>query len=286
MKISDIYKSKAQPISFEIFPPKGDFDIDSLKAVLDGLCSLAPDFISVTYSAGGSGNGKNTLALTSVVKNDYGIETIAHLTCINSDKKEVADFITRLKENNIQNVLALRGDRVEGKTTTDFKYAKDLIPSLKDAGFCVGAGCYPEGHIECDSLELDIEHLVEKEAAGADFFLSQLFFSNDVFYRFLEKARRAGITRPIVPGIMPFLSKAQISRMIFMCGASLPAEIIRLLNKYADNEDDLKKAGMEYAANQTVDLLAHGTDGVHIYTMNQPQIARVQLDKIHHELNL
>lgn len=274
MKISEIYKQQNQPKSFEIFPPKGDLSVDTAKDTVSELKSLNPAFISVTYSAGGSGNSFKTAELASMIKNDYGVESVAHLTCINSTKQDVLNTVKTLKTNNIENVLALRGDVVEGSKAHDFKYATDLIPVLKEHGFCVGGACYPEGHVACKSLEDDINHLCEKETLGADFFLSQLFFDNDAFFKFLEKARKRGVTKPIEAGVMPILSKSQITRMIFMCGASLPAHIIRLLNKYESSPEDLEKAGIFAALEQIEGLLSGGVDGVHIYTMNKPNIAK------------
>lgn len=273
MKISEIFKSK-QPLSFEIFPPKGDLTVDSLRGTLDELKKLNPDFISVTYSAGGTGNSNKTVDLAGIVKNEYGIEAMAHLTCINSNLSEISSVVEKIKKQNIENVLALRGDIVEGVVASDFLHASDLIYHLKNDGFCLGAACYAEGHVGCESLEKDIEYLKLKQDSGAKFFVSQLFFENRVFYEFLERAQKMGIANPITAGIMPMLSKAQVSRMIFMCGASLPSEIIRILNKYENNPDDLKKAGIEYAAKQVSDLKNHGVDGIHLYTMNNPEIAK------------
>ena len=208
MKISDIYKQKKQPKSFEIFPPKGDLSVETVKDTVNQLQSLNPAFISVTYSAGGSGNSLKTSELCSMIKNDYKIESVAHLTCINSTKQDVLNMLKTLKSENIENILALRGDVIEGCTAHDFKHATDLIPVLKNQGFCVGGACYPEGHVTCESIENDIEHLYEKESLGADFFLSQLFFDNDAFFKFLEKARKRGVTKPIEAGVMPILSKS------------------------------------------------------------------------------
>lgn len=174
----------------------------------------------------------------------------------------------------------MRGDRIEGKEPKDFKYAYELISYLRDKGFCIGAGCYPEGHIESDTLEKDIEYLKMKQDAGAEFFISQLFYDNNRFYRFIEKIRAAGITNPVDAGIMPILSKTSVSRMIFMCGVSLPSEIVKLLYKYESSPDDLRKAGIEYAAEQISDLLSNGVDGIHIYTMNRPEVAKRHMEKI------
>ncbi|MDP4132443.1 MAG: methylenetetrahydrofolate reductase [NAD(P)H] [Bacillota bacterium] len=274
MKISQIYSQKKCTLSFEIFPPKGDLDILVIKSVLSELSTLCPDFISVTYSAGGSGKSNNTEAVASIIKDKYNINSIAHLTCANSSYEEITNTIKKFKEHGIENVLALRGDLIQGARTTDFSHAKDLIPLLKNEDICVGAACYPEGHVNCDSIEEDIMHLKEKQDAGADFFISQLFFDNSYFYKFLDKAISIGITKPVSPGVMPILSKSQISKMIFMCGASLPSEIIRLLNKYENDEVSLRKAGIEYAAKQIGDLMNNNVSGIHIYTMNQSDIAK------------
>ncbi|MBO4339479.1 MAG: methylenetetrahydrofolate reductase [NAD(P)H] [Clostridia bacterium] len=279
MKISEIFKAKT-PVSFEIFPPKGDLSVETLRDTLSSLKMLNPDFISVTYSAGGTGNSEKTVELASVVKNEFGIESMAHLTCINSDRNGVREVVSRIKGQGIENILALRGDIIEGNKPTDFNYAADLIEQLRNEPVCVGAACYPEGHVTCESVEKDIEYLKAKQDKGASFFVSQLFFENRVFYDFLEKTKKAGVTVPITAGIMPMLSKSQVSRMIFMCGASLPSEIIRILNKYENDEISLKKAGIEYASNQAADLIKNGVDGIHLYTMNKPEIASGIMERI------
>ncbi len=261
------------PISFEIFPPKGELNITEFRTMMDGFSKLDPDFISVTYSAGGGGNSHKTIDLASVIQNEYNIPSIAHLTCINSNKHEVDSVIDSIVANGIRSVLALRGDIVEGKAPTDFKFAKELIPLLKERELRVGAACYPEGHVTCENPEDDIRYLKEKEDAGADFFLSQLFFDNNSFYKFIERAAKQGITKPIHAGIMPISSKSQIMRMIFMCGASLPRDIIYILNKYENDPEDLRKAGIEYASSQINDLIENGVNGVHIYSMNKPENA-------------
>ncbi|MBQ8782809.1 MAG: methylenetetrahydrofolate reductase [Clostridia bacterium] len=268
------------PISFEIFPPKGELDITGFRNMMDGFSKLDPEFISVTYSAGGGGNSHKTIDLASIIQNEYNIPSIAHLTCINSNKQEVDSVIDSIAENGIKSVLALRGDIVEGKTPTDFKFAKELIPLLKERGLNVGAACYPEGHVTCENLSDDIRYLKEKEDAGADFFLSQLFFDNYSYYKFLERAEKQNISKPIHAGIMPISSKSQIMRMIFMCGASLPRDIILILNKYENNPEDLRKAGIEYASKQIIDLMKNGVDGIHIYSMNKPENAAEIIENI------
>ena len=279
MSVSEKYNNKC-PISFEIFPPKGELDPATIGNVLDGMSRLSPDFISVTYSAGGGGNSQKTIELASMIQKEYSIDSIAHMTCINSSRNEVDSVIDSIVGAGIKNVLALRGDIVEGKAPTDFKFAKELIPLLKDRGICVGAACYPEGHVTCEDLDDDVEYLKEKQDAGADFFLSQLFFDNSAFYRFMERAARHGITKPVSAGIMPILSKSQIMRMIFMCGASLPRDIILILNKYENDPVSLRNAGIEYASKQIIDLIKNGAQGIHIYSMNRPENAAEILENI------
>lgn len=271
MKIPEIYKQISQPISLEIFPPKGDMDIRDFRNVLDGLRRAEPNFISVTYSAGGSGNTHKTADLAEIITKEYGISSCAHITCATSSKEKFFENITSMKSKGIENVLALRGDSTGEKSY--YNHATDIIPILKENGFCVGGACYPEGHISCDNLCDDVDYLKLKQDVGASFLISQLFFDNSAYYRFLDIARKKGVNIPIIAGIMPMMSKSQVTRMIFMCGASLPSQIIRILNKYENNEDDLKKAGIEYAGGQLADLIKNGADGVHIYTMNRPDVA-------------
>lgn len=279
MFVSEKYNGKC-PVSFEIFPPKGEFNVESAKEIVDELKVYDPDFISVTYSAGGGGNSQKTIDIASVIKNEVGIEAVCHMTCINSDKQEVETVINRIKSHGIENVLALRGDIVEGKTPADFKLAKDLIPLINDAGLCAGAACYPEGHVDCLDPELDVKYMKEKEDAGAQFFLSQLFFDTPSYYAFMERCARHGITKPVSAGIMPVRTKEQILKFIFMCGASLPRKLINVLNKYENSPEDLKKAGMEYSAEQITDLMKNGAQGIHIYTMNRPEIAAFAVNSI------
>jgi len=268
MKICDFYKSNKAVISFEIFPPKKDGDIDTVYRTVNDLYALSPDVISVTFGAGGSESGL-TAQIAGHIK-ESGIEPLAHLTCVGTEKSGIERIVEDFKRRGIQNILALRGDGAAG---SGFTYAKDLIAALKNRGFCIGAAAYPEGHISCDNLDDDIRYLKQKEGAGAEFFITQLFFENGIFYRFLEKARAAGITAPVSAGIMPILSKAQLERMIFMCGASLPAPIIKLVNKYGEEGESLLKAGVEYSYRQMQDLCDNGAQGIHIYTMNKPFIA-------------
>lgn len=289
MRVDDIFKqAKAageQPASFEMFPPKGEMTMEKAREVAGEFAKLDPSFVSVTYSAGGSGNKGATSKIAHMITDEFGVPSVAHLTCISLMKEDVQGKIDEFRAAGVENVLALRGDVPADDDRSnphpaDYRYAKDLIPELVDAGFCVGAAAYPEGHIACESLELSVEHLKQKQDAGASFLVTQLFFDNAVFYRFREMADRAGITVPITAGIMPFMGKQQVSRMIFMCGASLPSPVIKLLSRYEGDPDSLRAAGIEYACRQLEDLKANGVDGLHVYTMNRPSIARACMSAI------
>lgn len=277
MYIKKLYQIKRPVLSFETFPPKQQSALETITDTLGQLTALHPDFISVTYGAGGSGNSGKTTEIASMIKNEFGVEPLAHLTAITAKRETIHNTLADLKAHNVQNIMALRGDipvGFEGDPNGDFVYAADLIREIKQVGgFCVGAACYPEGHIDCDSLPNNYAHLLQKQEAGADFLISQLFFDNAQFYHFLERARRAGVTIPIVPGIMPMMSKSQVQRMIFTCGVSLPSRIIRILHKYENDSQSLEQAGIEYACEQVTDLIKNDVDGIHIYTMNKPQVA-------------
>lgn len=289
MKVADIFaQAKAQgrqPVSFEMFPPKGELTLERAREVATGFAEVQPDFVSVTYSAGGSGNSGATAQIASMIHDDVGLSSVAHLTCISLTRSELSEKIADMQARGVENVLALRGDLPKLEPgqelpASDFTYAKDLIPSLVDAGFCVGAAAYPEGHIECDSLQASVDHLKQKQDAGASFLVTQLFFDNEAFYRFRELCGKAGITVPITAGIMPFMSKKQIARMVFMCGASLPSSVIKLLAKYENDAESLQAAGIEYACKQLADLKAHGADGLHVYTMNHPKIGAAAMEAL------
>ncbi len=271
MRIDELYQSGKTVVSFEIFPPKKESGAETVYDTLRGLSALSPDFISVTYGAGGSLAAGNVTAQISAHIKEYGkTEPLAHLTCAELSAPDVESIAADLKAKKIRNVLALKGDAAPAGS---FAYAKDLIRVLKRHGFCLGAAAYPEGHISSDRLTDDLLHLKQKQDSGADFLITQLFFSNDIFYRFLDKARGAGVSLPVSAGVMPILSRQQIQRMIFMCGASLPSPIIKLINKYGEEGESLVRAGVEYSCAQMQDLCDHGVPGIHIYTMNKPFIA-------------
>lgn len=278
MKIPQLFKNGKTVFSFEIFPPKKDGSFESLNQTLDGLSGLNPDFISVTYNAGGNTRtGKlSTLEIVQLIKEKYHIESAAHLTCVSSSKEDIDGIIKEMEERGIENVLALRGDITPEMTPKkDFLHASDLIAYMKQrSGFSFSGACYPEGHLESPSIDEDIENLKKKVDAGADHLISQLFFDNDLFYRFLDKARSVGINVPIEAGIMPCVNAKQIQRMVATCGASLPRKFIRMLNRYENDPDSMRDAGVAYAVDQIVDLCANGADGIHLYTMNKPDIAQ------------
>ncbi|WP_307739153.1 methylenetetrahydrofolate reductase [uncultured Parolsenella sp.] len=282
-RVDTIFASRTRPLSFEIFPPKGDLTVEQAREVVAGLAPLRPDFVSVTCSAGGSGNASGTTAVAAMVQDEFGIPAVAHLTCRGLTHESLAKRTQELKDAGIVNVLALRGDPVPGEPEPvgDYGHASDVIPELVDAGFCVGAAAYPEGHIGCVDLADDVRRLREKQDAGASFFVTQLCFDDEAIFRFLEKCRRGGITVPITCGIMPFMSKAQLSRMVFMCAASLPSPVIRLLARHEDDPEALRAAGVDYAVEQLLDLSRFGVSGLHLYTMNKPAVARACVERIH-----
>lgn len=287
MQIRELYRPGKLPVSLEIFPPKGELHLEELRSMLSALRDLSPAFISVTCSAGGTGgNSGKTARLAGAIEQEYGIPAAAHVTCINATRQEVDENLAAIRAQGIENILALRGDRLPGCTPTDFRYGADLIRYLRAkpeaASLCIGAGCYPEGHVECTDLARDIDHLKEKQDAGADFLLSQLFFDNATFYRFLDQARAKGVTLPVEAGIMPIMGKSQITRMIFLCGASLPAPVVRLLARYENDPASLLAAALDYSAAQIADLVASGApDGIHLYSMNKPAVARSLAEAAH-----
>lgn len=277
MKIAELYKDGKQTFSFEVFPPKKDSGIETIYNTLEELKDLKPDFISVTYGAGGreAGNSR-TCEIASIIKNKYGITPVAHLTCVNSSKEDVKKELENLKENGIENILALRGDIVPDiERKYDFVHASDLITYIKsNYDFNISGACYPEVHGDCENMVTDIANLKTKVDSGANHLISQLFFDNGKFYDFYEKTKIAGINVPIEAGIMPVTNKNQIERMVTMCGASLPQKFVKMMQKYGDSKEALRDAGIAYAVDQIVDLVSNGIDGIHLYTMNNPYVAR------------
>jgi len=267
---------KKTKFSFEIFPPKKNSEaINTIYDTIDELVSLKPDFISVTYGAGGSIINNKTVELASYI-NKRGINSLSHLTCINSKKEEIEIILDELKKNNINKILALRGDKTPGfDGIKDFSYAVELIDFIKKKGdFEIYGACYPEGHLEADTVEADLDALKIKVDSGVSELISQLFFDNDLYLRFVDKAEKKGINVPVNAGIMPVTNVNSILRMTVMCGASIPRELMKLLNKYQHHEEDMKKAGIEYSIKQIEDLVNKGVYGIHLYTMNNPDVAK------------
>ena len=276
MNIQRLFESKKVVYSLEVFPPKKTTSIDTIYNTLYGLRGLKPDFISVTYGAGGSDTQKNkTCEIASLIKSEYQIEPVSHLTCVGSTKENIIEFLERLKAEGVQNILALRGDITPGNGVIDFEYASDLIQFIKkyDDSFNISGACYPEGHCDAPSIDADIENLKKKVDAGATHLVTQLFFDNNHFYEFMDKVEKAGIRVPIEAGIMPVINKAQIERTVSMCGASFPVKFSKMINKYANDPVALKDAGIAFATEQIIDLINNDVRGIHLYTMNNVDTA-------------
>lgn len=274
MKLSSLYNKGKTVLSFEVFPPKKTSGIETVYNALDKLADMNPAYISVTYGAGGT-EANNTALIASHIKNKLGVEPLAHLTCVNNDKVTVKKELEEFKKEGIENILALRGDIVEGyEPKKDFLHASDLCTYIKARGdFELAGACYPEVHMECATMEDDIKNLKHKVDCGAEHLITQLFFDNNAFYNFMDKVRGAGINVPVAAGIMPVTNSKQIERMVSMCGASLPAKFSRIMQKYEGNPEALRDAGIAYAVEQIVDLISSDVDGIHLYTMNNPYVA-------------
>ncbi len=266
----------SKSLSFEIFPPRKDGDLNTILKTLDELKELRPNFISVTFGAGGSANSQNTLDIVNLVQNTYKTPSIVHLPCIHLNKEQVAEILKECKKLGLNKILALRGDIVEGKPISkDFKFASDLISFIKTQGdFEIYAAAYPEKHSEAKDFVEDIKHLKQKVEAGASTLLTQLFFDNEDFYKFKEKCDIAGINVPILAGIMPVSNKRQVLKITQMCGAKIPAKFAKILQKYENNDKAMLDAGLGFAIDQIIDLLTNDVAGIHLYTMNKPEIAK------------
>ncbi len=279
MRISELLKQDKMSMSFEVFPPKTDSAFEGVKKATEEIAALRPAFMSVTYGAGG-GTSKFTLDIAKNIKDKLNVPMLAHLTCVSSSKETVKARIEEMKAAGIENVMALRGDltpEMEGKDRShwDYRYAIDLIRDIKESGadFCIGGACYPEVHPESINQKDDLKHLKEKVNAGCDFLTTQMFFDNNLFYNFLYKAREAGITVPIVPGIMPITNAKQVERAIKLSGSFMPVRFKSLVDKFGDNPEAMKQAGIVYATDQIIDLYANGIKLVHVYSMNKPDVA-------------
>ena len=275
MKINTLFNQDRAVFSFEVFPPKKDSPIESVYGKLEEICALNPDFVSVTYGAGGSGAHSRTCEIASKIKHGFHVESVAHLTCVNSTRAMIDETLDDFKAHGIENILALRGDYTDGvEPQKDFRYASELCAYIKSKGdFDVSGACYPEAHAESANEIEDVLNLKKKVDAGAGHLISQLFFDNALFYRFLERVKIARINVPIEAGIMPVTNKRQIERMVSLCGASLPPKFAKMMQRYESKPEALRDAGIAYAVEQIVDLLSNGVDGIHLYTMNNPYVA-------------
>ncbi len=276
LKIREILKDNRVHISFEVFPPKTDAGFESVLSATDRIAALKPSFISVTYGAGG-GTSKNTVSIASHISNELGVTSLAHLTCVSSTKEEVQKVIGELKEQGIENILALRGDRPAKLTfphPNQYHYAGELIEEIKKEGdFCIGAACYPEGHVESEHKKEDIEHLKDKVDRGVDFLTTQMFFDNHILYNFLYRIREKGITIPVLPGIMPITNAKQMKRTLELSGTALPQRFVAILDRFGDDPKAMQQAGIAYATDQIIDLIANGVNHIHVYSMNKPEVA-------------
>ena len=279
MKIIDLLKKDTLSLSFEVFPPKTDTAFESVKHATEEIAKLRPSFMSVTYGAGG-GTSRYTLDIAKNIKANYGVPTLAHLTCVSSTKEAVHARIADIKAAGIQNVMALRGDIPAGlenadRSLWDYKHAIALIRELKESGadFCIGGACYPEVHPESANQKEDIKYLKEKVEAGCEFLTTQMFFDNNLLYNFLYKIREAGISVPIIPGVMPITNGNQVERAIKLSGSFMPQRFKSLVDKFGTSPAAMKQAGIAYATDQIIDLFANGITNVHVYSMNKPDVA-------------
>ena len=292
MKIKNLLGGKKPALSFEIFPPKPDYPLDTVYQTITGLRNLKPDFISVTYGAGGA-NRSRTIEIAAHIREAFQIESVAHLTCMGHSPAELDEILVQMREHGIENLLALRGDPPQGEVSYtppagNYRYAVELVRQIRKRGdFCIGAAAYPEGHKECRRWQDDWDYLRAKVEAGVDFLTTQLFFDNRIFYNFLDHMERLGVTVPVLPGIMPILNPGQIKRMVYFSKASIPSQLLKLFDKYGNDNLAFEKAGIDYAIRQIDDLLANGVAGIHLYTMNraaqiQTIVENSQLKEKHH----
>lgn len=279
MKLSQLLQEKRFSMSFEVFPPKNETAFDSVKAAVNEIAALHPSFVSVTYGAGG-GTSPYTLDIAKRIREQHGVPSLAHLTCVSSTRETVREKIRAMKDAGLENVMALRGDIPQDKLNDDrsrwdYHHAVDLIRELKEEypDFCVGAACYPEVHPESANQQEDILHLAEKVDAGAEFLTTQMFFDNNLFYNFLYKIRDVGIKVPILPGIMPITNANQVERAVKLSGSYIPTHFKALVDKFGNDPDAMKQAGIAYATEQIIDLFANGIYHVHVYSMNKPDVA-------------
>lgn len=274
MKIRDILAEGKPTLSFEVFPPKTAGNYESVEKAALEIAGVHPAFMSVTYGAGG-GTSEYTVGIASTIQNKGNVTPLAHLTCVSSTRQRVKELLQELQENKIENILALRGDIPEGgRVAFDYQYASELIADIKKTGdFCIGGACYPDGHVESASKDEDIIHLKEKVDAGCDFLTTQMFFDNNILYNFLYRIREKGITVPVIAGIMPVTNANQITRICKMSGTYLPSRFKAIVDRFGNDPAAMKQAGIAYATDQIIDLIANGVNAIHIYSMNKPDVA-------------
>lgn len=286
MKIKDLLAEGKPTLSMEVFPPKTDANIETVQKAVANIALLSPSFMSVTYGAGG-GTSAHTVRISESIKT-LGVPSLAHLSCISSTREVVHSQLTQLQEKGIENILALRGDKPDGldESTLEYHYASELVAEIKafNPDFCVGGACYPEGHPEAPDWKTDIQNLKKKVDAGCDFLTTQMFFDNSMFYSFLYRLRDAGINVPVIAGIMPIANKAQVARSIKLSGAFMPTRFLSLVDRFGSNPEAMKQAGIIYASEQIIDLLANGVNNIHIYTMNKPDVAQAIQNNLSHLL--
>lgn len=283
MKISDILREDKTTISFEVFPPKTTANSESVKKAALGVAALHPDYMSVTYGAGGSNRG-NTQHIAEEIQKAENVTTIAHLTCVGAGKEDIRTALSEMKEAGIENILALRGDRPKdfnGDPFKEYHYASELVATIKEYGdFCVGGACYPEGHPDSTNKKEDIKNLKKKVDAGCEFLTTQMFFDNNIFYNFLYKAREAGILVPVIPGIMPITRANQVENAVRLSGCNVPERFRSIVDCFGENPAAMQQAGIAYATDQIIDLIANGIRHIHVYSMNKPEVAKGILDNL------
>ena len=276
MKITDILSNDRPTISFEVFPPKQESGLESVKAAAGAIAAMSPSCMSVTYGAGGS-TSKLTIEVASDITNLHNVPVLPHLTCVASTKEHVRSMLEQIHENNIDNIMALRGDLPkDGIICNDYKHASDLIADIRsiDPDICIGGACYPEGHIECEHKSDDINYLKLKVDAGCDFLTTQMFFDNNIFYNFLYRIKDKGINVPVLPGIMPITTARQLSRSVALSGTSVPERFRAIVDRFGDDPAAMRQAGIVYACEQIIDLIANGVTHIHVYSMNKPDVAK------------
>lgn len=283
MRLTELLKSDKVTISCELFPPKQGAQLANYKKIVADMAALKPAYMSITYGATG-GTSDYTVELANEARNVNNIPALAHLTCASSTKEKVAEVIAELKEHQIENILALRGDipeHADFPLPNQYKHASELIADIKAQGdFCIGGACYPEGHPEAETIFEDLDHLKEKVDAGCEFLTTQMFFDNNILYNFMYKALKKGIEVPVVAGIMPVTNKAQIKRIVSLSGNMVPPRFLAIVDRFGDNPAAMKQAGIAYATEQIIDLIANGVNNVHIYTMNKPDVAGAILENL------